>query len=248
MRFFLLALIATYLQAGSINIAVAANVSYAMEKLTQEFGKTHPKIKLRTTLGSSGKLTAQIMHGAPYGVFLCADMGYPQKLYEKGLALTKPQLYAQGLLSLVSKHPFTNQDAIAQLKESKSVKIAVANPKTAPYGRATKEALQNAKIYKSLESKFIYAESISQTLSYTLTAAGMGIVASSALHSKALKEKKIYTLPLPRKLYKPIAQGIVLLKYAKKNPKQSREYQLFYDFIVSKDAQKIFENFGYLKR
>ena len=83
----LLTLGISVLGAGTINVAVAANVSYAIEDLTKEFNKTHPDIKIRVTLGSSGKLTAQIKHGAPYNLFMSANMKYPQALYKEKIAL-----------------------------------------------------------------------------------------------------------------------------------------------------------------
>lgn len=85
--FILLALSISYLSAGTISIAVAANVSYAIEDLKKEFNKTHPNIKVRVTLGSSGKLTAQIKHGAPYQLFMSANMKYPKALYQEKIVV-----------------------------------------------------------------------------------------------------------------------------------------------------------------
>jgi len=90
------------LSASEINIAVAANVSYAIEALKEAFEKEHPEIKVGVTLGSSGKLTAQIMHGAPYGLFMSANMDYPAALEQKKMTLTKPQVYAKGALAYLS--------------------------------------------------------------------------------------------------------------------------------------------------
>ncbi|MEE8589116.1 MAG: substrate-binding domain-containing protein, partial [Sulfurimonadaceae bacterium] len=81
------------LAAGEINIAVAANVSYAIDELKAEFAKSNPDTKVRVTLGGSGKLTAQIKNGAPYGLFMSANMKYPQALYDDKIAITKPVVY-----------------------------------------------------------------------------------------------------------------------------------------------------------
>ena len=231
--------------ASSINIAVAANVSYAMDELKKEFHKKYPDINVKVTLGGSGKLTAQIMHGAPYGVFMSADMLYPKALYKKGFALTQPRIYAKGALAMLSKKPRDFSKALEVLQEKSIQKIAIANPKTAPYGKASVEALKNANIYSAIKKKFIYAESISQTLSYIITAADIGIIAKSALFSKKLahfQENRDF-IEVDASFYEPIKQGIVLLKYAK----NKKEYQLFYDFILSEGAQKIFQKYGYLK-
>ena len=97
------------LSANSIKIAVAANVSYAIDDLIKEFKKTNPNTDVKVTLGSSGKLTAQIKSGAPYDLFMSANMKYPDTLYKEKLAITKPIIYAQGSLALLSmkKQDFT---------------------------------------------------------------------------------------------------------------------------------------------
>jgi len=246
MRFKLLIImliITTQTIAGTINIAVAANVSYAIDKLKKEFNKLYPDIKVQVTLGSTGKLTAQIKNGAPYQLFMAANMRYPQALYDEGIAVTRPLIYAQGSLAYLSnkKQDFSKKMKLLQDKNIK--KIAVANPKTAPYGIAAYEAIKNSGIYDSVKNKFIYAESISQTVSYTITAADLGLVAKSSLFSpKMTKFKKgINWIDVDTKLYTPIDQGIVLLK----NGEKSCEAASFYTFMLSKKAKEILNEFGY---
>ena len=242
--FLILIVLVFNLFANNINIAVAANVSYAIDELKSEFKKQHPDIKVKVILGSSGKLTAQIKNGAPYGLFMSANMKYPDALYADKIAITKPVVYAQGTLAFLSikKQDFSLGFKLLQTKNIK--RIAVANPKTAPYGIATKEALINANIYKNLKAKFIYGESISQTVSYTVTAADIGIIAKSSLYSSKMSHFKegLNWISLDTKLYTPINQGIVLLKYAKK----SKDYKAFYDFILSPKAKEIFKKYGYI--
>jgi len=233
-----------HLNAGSINVAVAANVSYAMNSLIDEFNKTHPDTKVRVTLGGSGKLTAQIKHGAPYQLFMSANMDYPNALYKEGFTVKKPVVYAQGSLSCFSgkKQNFTS--CMELIKEEKIKKIAVANPKTAPYGMATLEALKNANVYDEVKGKFVYGESIAQTVSYAVTAADLGFIAKSSLYSPTMlmyKEGENW-LDVEEELYTPINQGIVILKSAEKNS----EARAFYNFILSSNAKKIFKSFGYL--
>ena len=241
--FTLLLLLLSALNAGSITVAVAANVSYAIEDLKAAFKEQHPKIEVKIILGSSGKLTAQITHGAPYGILLSANMLYPQTLYKTNLAITPPKVYAQGQLAYLSNKNRDFTLGMHLLLDKDISKIAIANPKTAPYGKAAKEALQNAKIYKKIKSKLIYGESIAQTLFFTTKAADIGIVAKSSLYSKNMRYFKENTQwkTVNKDLYTPINQGIVLLKYAEGN----REYRLFYDFILSHKAKSIFERYGY---
>lgn len=234
------------LNAGTINIAVAANVSYAIEDLKKEFNKEHPNTKVQVTLGSSGKLTAQIKHGAPYQIFMSANMKYPQALFQDKLAISEPLVYAKGSLAYLSTKKFDFSKGIELLNTKEISTIAIANPKTAPYGKATLEAMKNANIYESIKKKLIFGESISQTLSYCIIAADIGIVAKSALYSKKMSryKKGINWFEVDKNLYSPISQGIVILKSAKDN----NEVKAFYEFIFSKKAKIIFEKFGYINQ
>ena len=239
-----LILISINLFAEKITIAVAANVSYAIDDLIKEFNKTNPDTKVLVTLGSSGKLTAQIKNGAPYDLFMSANMKYPISLYEDKIAITKPVVYAKGTLAMLSMKKIDLNKGIDLIKEKSIRRVAVANPKTAPYGVATFEALENAKIIEDVKDKFVYGESISQTVTYTLKAADVGFIAKSSLFSSKMNhfKKNIDWIDVDSKLYKPIDQGIVILKKSKEN----RETKAFYDFILSKKAKEIFENYGYL--
>jgi molybdate transport system substrate-binding protein len=232
------------LSASEINIAVAANVSYAIDELKAEFAKFHPNTKVQVTLGSSGKLTAQIKNGAPYGLFMAANMKYPQALYDDKIATTKPLVYAQGALAYLSVNKQDFSKGIELLKSDKIKKIAIANPKTAPYGKAAIEAMKNSAIYADVERKFVFAESISQTVTYAIAAADIGIIAKSSLYSSKMKQYKQGQnwAAVDPKLYTPIKQGIVLLQYGKNNA----EYKAFYDFILSDKAKEILKSYGYI--
>ena len=234
----------TMLSANEINIAVAANVSYAIQELQTEFAKLHPDTDVRVTLGSSGKLTAQINNGAPYGLFMSANMNYPQALYDSHIAVTKPVVYAQGALALFSVRKPDFTQGMGLLKEKNIVKIAIANPKTAPYGKASIEAMKKAGLYDAVHSKLVYAESISQTVTYAMTATEVGIIAKSSLYSKQMSSYKegVDWVSVNPKLYTAINQGIVLLKYGQKN----QSYKDFYDFILSEKAKVILRKYGYI--
>lgn len=230
--------------AETINIAVAANVSYAIDTIKKEFNKLHPDTNVKVTLGSSGKLTAQIKNGAPYQLFMAANMKYPQALYDDKIAITEPVVYAQGGLAYLSIKEQDFSKGMAVLEHPKIGKIAVANPKTAPYGKAAVEAMKNGGIYENVSKKFVFAESISQTVSYAVTAADIGFVAKSSLYSPKMSEYKkgINWAEVDPSLYTPINQGIVILKEGEKNS----EVKAFYDFMLSGKAKKILEDFGYI--
>ena len=244
MKLIILLLLSINLYSATITVAVSANVTYAIGQLKKEFNKIYPNISVKTTIASSGKLTALIENNAPYGIFLSADMSYPNRLYKSKKAITKPIVYAKGVLSYISSRDRDFTKGIDILRDDKVTKIAIANPKIAPYGKATIEALKNAKIYKEIKDKFVYGNSISQTLFYALNATDIGVVAKSSLYSprlKGLKKGKNYANVNP-KLYTPINQGVVLLEYAKGNP----NYRLFYDFILSQKAKEVFKRYGYI--
>lgn len=232
--------------AGTIRIAVAANVSYAITPLIEAFNIVHPKTKVEVILGSSGKLTAQITHGAPYDLLLSANMKYPEALYAGKQAISKPVIYAQGALALFSRKKRDYCAEIFVLKDTDIRKIAIANPKTAPYGEAAKEALINAKLYEMLKPKFVYGESISQTVSYAKAATDIGIIAKSSLFSPQMQHYKeaIHWAEVDETLYTPIDQGMVILHRAKENV----EVRAFYDFMLGARAKEILKTFGYKTR
>ncbi len=231
------------LHASFLRIAVAANVSYALPALNAEFAKMYPDVNIQSSLASSGKLTAQIRHGANYELFLSANMKYPKALYFDGLALSKPSVYAQGALVLLSSSRRDFSKGMELLSEKNIHKIAIANPKTAPYGKAAKQALQSAKLYEKLKHKLVFAQNVSATVSYALNAADIGLVAKSTLFSPKMQKYKhsIHWMDVDNKLYTPIEQGVVLLKPAQNKPIA----KAFYEFILSEKAKQIFLKFGY---
>jgi molybdate transport system substrate-binding protein len=241
---FTLLVLSSSIMAGSINIAVAANVSYAINELIDKFHESNPDTKVQVTLGSSGKLTAQIKNGAPYQIFMAANMKFPQTLYTEGIAITKPLVYAQGSLAMLSIKDLELSKGIKVITGDKVEKIAIANPKTAPYGTAAVEAMKKAGIYEDIEKKLVFAESISQTVTYAVTAADIGFIAKSSLYdSKMAQYKKgVNWTDVDPQLYTPIDQGIVVIKNAADN----KEVKAFYDFILSESAKSIFKAYGYL--
>lgn len=231
------------LGAGDISIAVAANMGDAIETLKKEFNTDYPETKVQVILGSSGKLTAQIKHAAPYDLFMSADMKYPEVLYEEKMAVTKPVVYAQGALALLSVKECNCSASMALLRSPDIKKIAIANPQTAPYGAASVEALKNAGLYDTLKEKFVYGESISQTVAYATTATDIGIIAKSSLFSPQMSHFKedIHWSEVDENMYTPIDQGMVILKRAENNV----EVKAFYDFMLSQKAKEILKLFGY---
>ncbi|QCD51901.1 molybdate ABC transporter substrate-binding protein [Campylobacter sp. RM16192] len=237
-----LAAIATFnLNAGEINVFAAANVTYAFDELKAEFAKTNPDTKVTVTLGGSGALTTQIKNGAPADVFMAANMKFVENLDEAGFSATRPIVYAQGMLALFSIRDIDFTKGIKAVEGLKAVAIAL--PESAPYGKASIEALKKDGIFNKVEKNIIYTKSISEALSSALSAADAGFIAASAMYDPKMakyKEGKNFILVNPA-LYTPIDQGVILLKRGEKNP----EAKAFYDFILSERAKEIFRKFGY---
>jgi len=234
---------ATQAQAAPLTVAVAANVKFAFADLQQAFTR-ETGIEVKSVFGSSGKLTAQVKSGAPFDVFLSANMKYPDTLYQSGLALTKPKVYANGVLVLWTLNPLDLGKGMQVLKDPAVQKIAVANPKLAPYGREAINALKHFKMYKALESKLIYGENISQVSQYIDSkSADIGFTAKSVVLAPQLAGQGKW-IELPRDSYRPIAQGVVILKHAQEANSDSAKR--FLAFLSSPTARGIFEKYGYL--
>ena len=242
MKTFVLLMITLALQAQSLHVAAAANVSGAIKVITRAFEKKHPNVKVHVAIGSSGKLFAQIKNGAPYDLFLSANVRYPKALYNGGIIKTSPRIYAKGALALFSTKGLNLSKGLALLADKEIQRIAIGNPKTAPYGEAAKEALENAHLYQKIKSKLIYATSISQTLLYAMRGVDAAIVAKSSLLDNKMARIKEHTswVELDKRLYKPINQAMALI-----HPDNSAAVE-FYAFLGSKEVRTILQNYGYL--
>lgn len=226
---------------GEVNVFAAANTTYAFADMIKEFNKLNPEIKINLTLGASGAMVTQVQNGAPADIFMAADMGFVKKLDESGFAATRPVIYAQGALAMFSVRGIDFKKGL-NVVEGLSA-ISIANPKTAPYGRASVEALKNIGIYEKVEKNIVWTQKISETLSQALSAADVGFIAASALYDPKMaqyKEGVNYAFVDP-KLYTPIDQGVVITKRAE----NSAEAKAFYDFILSDKGREIFKKFGY---
>ena len=226
---------------GRIAIAAAANMQFAIKEISDAFTK-QTGIPCDLIISSSGKLTAQIKEGAPYDIFVSANMKYPNDVYKEGFAVAPPKIYAYGQLVLWSLH-HDIELSVDGLSNHKIQNIALANPKTAPYGKAAVEFLKSKEVYTLLEDKLVYGESIAQTNQFiTSKASEIGFTAKSVVMSPQMRGKGHWK-ELDNSFYTPIAQGVVLIKQENKEHMNSTK---FYDFLFSKEAQKILEDFGYL--
>lgn len=220
-------------------IATAANTQFALETITENFSK-EAGIKTRLVISSSGKHTAQIIAGAPYDIFISADMKYPVLLHEQKLTTSSPKIYAYGKLVLWSIDT-TRQLSIESLEDINIKHIAIPNPETAPYGQAALEVLQNLNYWELLKSKMVYGESVAQANQYIISgAAELGFTASSIVNSP-INHKVGRWSEVPDTLYSPIAQGVVILKRTNK----AEQAQKFYEYLLSEKSMAVLRSYGY---
>jgi len=227
----------------SVTVATSANVQFAMNELKKEFEK-QTGIEVKPIISSSGKLASQILNLAPFDVFISADMEFPEKLYKENFAVTKPCIYAHGLLVLWTMKDLDLSKGLDILKQKEILKIAIANTRTAPYGKEALKILSKTNILKDVQEKLVYGESISQVNNYIISnTADIGFTAKSVVLSPEMKNKGKW-VEVNKKLYSPIPQGIVILKHGKENNYISSKK--FYDFMLSESAKKILEKYGYI--
>lgn len=239
---FALVILSSVCAFADLTVAVAANVQYTFAELKTAFEKK-TGISVKTVIGSSGKFTAQIENGAPFDVFLSADMDYPMTLHEEGLTVNAPKIYAYGALVIWTMTDVDLSGGIEVLADANVKKIAIASPKTAPYGRQAVNALKHYDLYSQLEKKLVYGESIAQANQFITTkAADLGITAKSVVLAPLLKDKGQW-IDVPKESYEPIAQGVVILKHAERG--KMDETNKLVDFISSGEAGEIFKKYGY---
>ncbi len=223
-----------------ITIATAANMQFAMKALTEQFSQT-TGIGCDMVISSSGKLTAQIKEGAPYDIFVAANMKYPEEVFKSGLAVEKPIVYAHGKLVLWTMVDQLEPSLIS-LDTPVIRHIALANPRTAPYGAAALAVIKQLRSKEVLEPKLVYGESIAQTNQFIVTeAAEVGFTAMSVVRSPQMNGKGQWTEVDPT-TYDLIEQGVALLKHSEKTNASAEK---FYRFLLSEEAKSILMNFGY---
>ena len=245
-RFFAAALLLScgvLASAAPLTVAVAANVKYAFDELAVEF-KKDTGIEVQGVFGSAGKITTQVKNGAPYDAFLSADTEYPEALYQDGSAVTRPKVYAYGVLVLWTTKDLDLSKGLPLLADAKVQKVAIANPKVAPYGRAAIQALEYAKLNVAVEPKLVFGESITQATQFVDSgAADIGFIAKSIVLAPEMAGKGKW-VEVPKGNYTPIAQAVVVLKHGAET--QSETARSFVDFMFTPKAKAIFAKYGYL--
>lgn len=234
-KFLLLLLLAPLAMAQNLRLAAAADLQPVLPPILTEF-EAKTSIHVDASYQSSATLTTQIQNGAPFDLFMAADLSFPQRVIDGGLSdSAQPTTYARGTLVLWTRNdsPF-RQLSIDTLRDLALKTIAIANAEHAPYGRAAEASLKKLGLYDQLKPKLVVAENIAQTAQYVDSGnAQVGLISLTSAVSERLRASGHYVV-MPRDSYPPILQGAVVLKDSSNKEAAHR----LLDFLLSAPVQK----------
>ena len=229
--------------AEEIAIAAASDLNFAIKEVIAKYEKaTGNHVKL--SVGSSGNFFAQIQNGAPFDLYFSADIGYPKKLEEAGLTVPGSLYrYAVGRIVLWTNH--RSQRDVSKgmdlLRDRAVKKIAIANPKHAPYGRAAVAAMQHFKVYDEAKDRLVMGENISQAAQFIESGAcDVGVIALSLALAPTMKAAGTYW-EIPSEAHPPLEQGAAILK----SSKLQKTAQEFIEFMQGTQGQEIMRRYGF---
>ncbi len=226
------------------NIAAASDLQFALEEAANDFTRQTGKV-VKLSFGSSGNYRRQIAEGAPFELFLSADEAYVYALAKEGKTVDEGVLYALGrIVMFVPKSSPLKSDAefkdlAAALADGRLKKFAIANPEHAPYGRAARQALTHAGLWKTIEPKLVLGENVSQAAQFATSGSAQGgIIAYAQAIAPAITALGKYAL-IPAEWHQPLRQRMVLMRNA------GDTAQLFYQYLQSPPAREIFKRYGF---
>ena len=224
-------------------MAAASDLQAVLPTLAARF-EQQTGVSVRLTLGSSGNFFSQLQNGAPFDVFLSADLDYPERLIAAGLGLRDSlYAYATGRIVVWARKD-TGLDlrrGLQALTDPRVRRIAIANPAHAPYGRAAVAALRHERLYDAVKSQFVLGENISQTAQFVQSGnAEAGILALSLALAPALKRSGVY-IEIPATFHPPIRQGAVVLT-ASRHQASARQ---FLEFMKRPDIAQLLRDSGF---
>ena len=228
----------------TVRVAAAADLKFALEEVKTELGRSQPDIGLVISYGSSGTFFQQLSNGAPFDVYLSADLTYPAQLAEAGKAGKADVFrYAVGRLVVWAPKgsPVDATRGLASLSGREVTKVAIANPEHAPYGKAAVSAMQSAGVYEAVKDKLVLGENVAQAAEFAESGnAQVGVFALSLALSSHLKDKGRYA-EIPLETYPRIDQGGVIMADAA-HPEAAHKVK---DFLLGEQGRKILERYGF---
>ncbi|WP_172408469.1 molybdate ABC transporter substrate-binding protein [Marinobacter sp. es.048] len=226
--------------AGEVSLGVAANFTDTTRELAKQF-EAETGHTVSASYGSTGKLYAQIKNGAPFDVFMAADVRRPALIEEEQAGVPGTRFtYARGKLALWSPAAGAFEDAESYLAQQPFSRLAIANPKTAPYGLAAQQVLQHLNQWEVLQPKLVRGDSIAQTFQFVVSRnAQAGFVALSQVQAW---KKDVGTLwNAPQAYYQPIDQQAILLRHGA----DKAAAMAWINFLKSETAINIIQSYGY---
>jgi molybdate transport system substrate-binding protein len=229
----------------AVRVAAASDLRFALDELLAAFRRERPDVDVSVSYGSSGTFYAQLLNGAPFDVFLSADLSYPRQLEERQLVVPQ-SAFAYGVGRLVIWVPAAStldveRQGLRALADPAIAHVAIANPAHAPYGRAAEAALRSAGVYDAVKSKLVLGESVSQALQFVQSgAADAGVVALSLALSPTVGAQGRYAA-VPLDLYPRMDQGGVVMRAA-----GDRDAAMaFRTFMLAAPARGVLKRFGF---
>lgn len=232
--------------AEELIVAAAADLKFALDEIVVDFQRQHTNAEIKVSYGASGNLFAQIDNGAPFDLFLSADVQFPKRLVERKLADGDSLFtYAIGHLVVWVRNESSldvEKRGIEALVDSSVRKIAIANPAHAPYGRAAVAALKSLGVYDKIADKLVFGENVSQTAQFVQSgAADAGLIALSLALSPKMKDAGRYW-DVPADAYPKLAQGGVILSRSRA-PELARALR---DAVTGARGQEILRRYGFV--
>lgn len=228
-------------QAEPLRIAAASDLKFALDAVSAEFKRSIDDGHIDIVYGSSGKFFAQIQQGAPFDLYFSADISYPAQLAAAGLAAAPVQAYATGRIVLWSARVDASTLNLQALADSRFGRIAIANPRHAPYGQRAEQVLRAVGVWSDVEPRLVFGENIVQTAQFIQSGnADIGIIALSLALSPELSKRGGYVL-IPANLHTPMRQGLIITRHGANNAQAKR----FADFMASPKAQAIMVKYGF---
>ncbi|HEX7708333.1 MAG TPA: molybdate ABC transporter substrate-binding protein [Thermoanaerobaculia bacterium] len=231
--------------AAELAIAAASDLKFALDELSSEFQTMHPDIRVRISYGSSGNFYAQLQNRAPFDLYFSADIEYPRKLTAAGLALDNDVfLYATGRIVIwtpASSPIDVRKLGIRSLVAPTVKKIAIANPRHAPYGVAAVAAMKSLKIYEQVAPRLVYGENIAQTAQFVQSgAADVGVLALSLAVAPQMRNAGRYW-EVPLNAYPRMDQGGMILNWTKE-PAAARTFR---SFVLGQQGREVLKRYGF---
>jgi molybdate transport system substrate-binding protein len=237
---------ATQPDAATVTVAAAADLKFAFDEVVRDFEQAHSGTRVQVTYGSSGNFHAQLTNQAPFDIYFSADMSYPRRLVEQGIADKESEfLYAVGQIVVWAPNgsPIdVEQLGIQTVLDPAARKVAIANPQHAPYGRAAEAAMKSLGVFEQVQERLVLGENIAQAAQFVESgAADVGIIALSLAMAPALRDKGKYWL-VPLDAYPTMEQGSVILNWAKNRVVTDQ----FRSFVAGPQGREILRRYGFI--